>query len=258
MSIAIPAPKLEEVLLECALWEDRVRVSKSMIQSLLGRLIHVSNCIEHGCKFLARILATLRAMEHRNWTTIDTEFKKDIRWFTIYARSGNGINLYTPSLPHTWIECDSSLSGGGGNTATHAYTWTYTPAHAKTFKTIHQLEAVNLIIAYRTLAHPVSNKSMAVTIFTDNMSSTYALMTGRTRDSVLASCARELWLEAALHGDRITIQHKPGHEIPLADALSRMATDTEKAAYVHREITNNKLSLIPPVTDNCSFFNASL
>lgn len=83
-------------------------------------------------------------------------------------------------------------------------------------------------------------------------------MTGRTRDSVLASCARELWLEAAKHGDRITIEHKPGHSIPLADALSRMADNPEKAAYARDCIARNNLILISPVTDNCNFFDSHL
>lgn len=214
MSIAIPPKKLEEVLKECDAWENRSRVNKVMIQSLLGKLIHLCNCIHHGRKFLSRVLATLRALENRTWTTIDSDFKKDVRWFQLYARTGNGINLYTPSLPPVSIECDSSLSGGGGNTTTHAYSWIYTTSHIQSFKTIHQLEAVNLLIAYRTLAHVTNHDPRAVTIFTDNISSSYALMSGKTRDPVLASCARELWLEAARYGDRITIEHKPGHLIP--------------------------------------------
>lgn len=258
MTISVPAQKLEEVLQECNLWESRSRVNKVMIQSLVGKLTHLSNCIQHGRKFLTRILSTLRAMHERTWTTIDTEFKKDVRWFQVYARSGNGINLYAPLLPSTWIECDSSLYGGGGNDDTHAYSWTYTDTHISTFKAIHQLEAVNILIAYRTLAHVNTKESVAITIYTDNISSSYALMTGRTHDSVLASCARELWLEAAKYGDRVTIEHKPGHLIPMADALSRMARSPEKANYVRHYLAINNLSLVSPVTDNCNFFDVNL
>lgn len=189
MSISIPPPKLEEVLAECTIWETRSRVNKVMIQSLLGKLIHLSNCIQHGRKFLTRIISTLRAMGDRNWTTIDIEFKKDIRWYQLYARTGNGVNLYAPSLPSLWIECDSSLSGAGGNTITHAYTWQYVDNHRKIFKAIHQLEALNIIVAYRTLAHITSKHPTAVTIYTDNSSSSYALMTGRTRPSSCKLCS---------------------------------------------------------------------
>lgn len=229
-----------------------------MIQSLLGKLVHLSNCILHGRKFLTRILSTLKAMEARTWRTIDSEFKKDVRWFQLYARAGNGINLYTPSLPAIWIECDSSLTGGGGNTSTHVYSWTYTDNHVQTFKAIHQLEAVNILIAYRTLAHATSHQPAAVTIYTDNMSSSFALMPGRTRDKILVSCARELWLEAAKFSDRLTIKHKPGHMIPMADTLSRMADSPEKAAYVEDQVALNNFTIVPPVTDNCNFLDTSL
>lgn len=64
MTIAIPPQKPEEILQECEVWEERSHVNKLMIQSLLGKLVHLSNCIQHGRKFLSRILGTLRAMEN--------------------------------------------------------------------------------------------------------------------------------------------------------------------------------------------------
>lgn len=63
MSVSIPAQKLEEVLDECTIRETRSHVNKTMIQSLLGKLVHLTNCLQHGWNFLTRILATLRAME---------------------------------------------------------------------------------------------------------------------------------------------------------------------------------------------------
>lgn len=45
MTVSIPRLKLEDVLNECKNWVSRRRASKRMIQSLLGKLIHISNCI---------------------------------------------------------------------------------------------------------------------------------------------------------------------------------------------------------------------
>lgn len=93
------------------------------------------------------------------------------------------------------------------------------------------MEAINILVANRTLAHIDSDEPASIVILTDNSSSSFAPMSGRTRDPVLASCARELWYEAAKHQEKITIGHQPGSSIPLADALSRMDFSLSKADY---------------------------
>lgn len=258
MTVSIPVEKLNEVVQECGTWLHKKRVNKTMVQSLVGKLSHVANCVTPGRKFLARMLGTLRAFEDKRWTTIDEEFVKDVSWFYHYATSSNGITLYSPRLPTVVIECDASLEGAGGNTSTHCYTWSYTTAYRQRFTVIHQLEAINTLVAYRTLAHCNVRGPIKALIFTDNMSSSQALMSGRTKDAVLASCAREFWLEAAKNGDIIEIEHRPGTAIPLADALSRMATDNTKRAYVHTAVAQNRLCFIEPMLNDYVFFNPSI
>lgn len=258
MTVSIPAEKLKEVVEECGTWFHKKRATKTMVQSLVGRLSHIANCVIPGRKFLARMLGTLRAFEDKKWTTIDEEFVKDIRWFYHYASSSNGITLYSPSLPTVVIECDASLEGAGGNTKSNCYSWIYTTAYKQKFPVIHQMEAINTLVAYRTLAHCENKGPIRALIYTDNMSSSQALMSGRTKDLVLASCAREFWLEAAKNGDTIEIEHRPGTDIPLADALSRMAIDNTKLAYVQTVVAQQKLSIVKPVLNNYFFFDPSL
>lgn len=123
------------------------------------------------------------------------------------------------------IECDACLSGAGGNSDQNFYIWDYTPDHLRRFPLIHQLEAVNIVVALRTLCINQPRPGEGVTIYTDNQSSSFALSSGVTTDSVLSACARELWLEAAVRDIDIQILHKPGALIPLADALSRAGVD---------------------------------
>lgn len=258
MTVSIPEEKMREVVNECGAWFDKKRVTKTMVQSLVGKLSHIANCVVPGRKFLARMLGTLRALGDRKWTTIDDEFIKDVKWFHQYATSSNGVTLYTPTLPTVIIECDASLEGAGGNTSTHCYTWKYSPKYKEQFQVIHQMEAINTLVAYRTLAHCNNKGPIRALILTDNMSSSQALMSGRTKDKVLASCAREFWLEAAKNGDTIDIEHRPGTSIPLADALSRMASDPQKADYVHAAVAQNHLCFLDPVINNYVFFNPSI
>lgn len=258
MTISIPQKKLNEAVEECARWFKRKRVKKVMVQSLVGKLSHIAGCIEHARKFLSRILSTLRSFGDKKWITINEEFLKDVRWFHLHAQQSNGISLYAPQLPTKVIECDSCLHGGGGNTDKWCCTWMYTDGYKERYPIIHQMEAINLLVAYRTLGHVDNDDPANILIQTDNSSSSFALMSGRTRDSVLASCARELWLEAAKHQDKITIEHRPGSSIPLADALSRMDISIPKADFVRTAVAQLGLKFVSPVINDYVFFDHTL
>lgn len=229
-----------------------------MLQSLVGKIIHAAGCIRYARKFTSRLLSTLRSFGAKKWITLSPDCKADIRWFLEYASTANGLSLYAPTTKYMIIECDACLTGAGGHMDTHYYEWVYAPHHLRRFPTIHQLEAINIIVALRTLAPPHLTSTDAVIIFTDNISASFSLDSGRTRDHVLGACARELWLEGALMDIDIQINHKPGHLIPLADALSRASTDHTMQQFVATEVQIRKLVQLPPVLNNYKFFDDSL
>lgn len=256
MVISIPKEKLDQVLEECSAWTHKAKASERMIQSLIGKLLHVANCITHGRKFVTRILAMLRYMKsvNRMWTTVGPEFRADIAWFLHYSQKGNGIALINPTLETIYIECDSSLSAGGGSSVSHCYFWVYTKHHMQKYTQIHQLEAINLLVAYRTLCPLQNTTGKKVIIVTDNSGSAYALTTGKTKDPTLAACAREMWLHATCADHQIEIQHQTGDCIPLSDALSRAHFDARKAKLASDTIQSRNLILVKPKLANYVFF----
>lgn len=257
MSIAIPSDRLQQVLQECKSWMEKKRASRSSIQSLIGKLVHLANCVRHARKFTARILETLRNMNNsnRDWTAIGHEFKSDVKWFLAYSEQANGVSLITPVKDIVYLECDSSLEGGGGNSSRNFYKWKYPREHRDKYPSIHRLEAINLVVAFRTLCPKSGLAGKCVVIATDNLASHYALTSGRTRDPILGSCARELWLAGARGDHDIEIIHKEGTKIPLADALSRFYSDPLKATLALNLTANLNLTELSPVLTGYSFFN---
>lgn len=146
-----------------------------MNQSLAGRLLHLAACVAQA---------------------------KKIHWFKHYSSEANGKAIYTLDRPLYYIESDSSLQGGGALALSYCYTWTYSEHHKDTFKTIHQLEALNSMVAYKTFAHLFPHSNSHVVLHTDNEASAFALQSGRTKDLTLSACARELWQLAATHDHR--------------------------------------------------------
>lgn len=110
MTLLIPPKKLEEVLLECNKWINRSRANKRSLQSLIGKLIHVANCITHAKKFTSQLLATLRTLQL--WTTLTPEAKLDITWFLKYAVIGNGVSHLSTNPNKFEIQCDACLDRG--------------------------------------------------------------------------------------------------------------------------------------------------
>lgn len=255
MSITIPTTKLQAVLDDCSTWMNRTRASKTMIQALVGRLVFISNCVRAGRKFTARILMTLRAMGSREWTTIGSEFKADVKWFLEYASTANGVFLLPLNSIKVDIFCDSSLHGGGAHNEASFYKWKYTESHKKTYPSIHHLEAINVLVAFKTLAPKNGNRPVSVCVWTDNMASSLALETGKTKDATLAACAREIWLHAAKFNQTITIRHIAGTQIPLADALSRSSHDTNMAHIAATSVARLGLLETAPVLHGYKFFS---
>ena len=83
-----------------------------------------------------------------------------------------------------------------------------------------------------------------ISVNTDNIASAWALESGRCSDPVLGMCARELWLVAALNSCTITVHHKPGVELILADALSRAHLLTKAATVVAEHCAHRHLKRV--------------
>ena len=60
-----------------------------------------------------------------------------------------------------------------------------------------------------------------VKIHCDNQAVVEVLTTGKTKDSFLATCARNIWLTTAIFNIEIIVIHVPGKHNQIADLLSR-------------------------------------
>lgn len=258
MTVAVPFDKLLDLITECEKWATKSRASKKMIQALAGRMLYVANGIKPARRFTARILATLRAMGEREWTTLSSDFKADVAWFVNFAAIANGRFYYTPYRVEVPLECDSSLHAAGGVGVGRYYEWIYSASHKKNYPSIVHLEAINLLVTYRTFAPFINQPGVLVVVYTDNLGSAYALESGKTRDDTLANCSRELWLEALKHNHLISIRHRPGSQLLLPDALSRQSFDPSKIEIVHRIVEKAALSKVCPSVNNCMFFSLSI
>ena len=145
---------------------------------------------------------------------------KDVEWFETFVISCNCI-LIIPSQPRQdWvIECDATLKAPGTFSPSSFYAAKFPPAVASGSLSITQLEALNLVQAVVTLLPPDPGNFKLI-INTDNAASQQVLSSGRGRENVLCTCARQLWFLSANNNSELEICHRAGKDLVLADALS--------------------------------------
>ena len=80
---------------------------------------------------------------------------------------------------------------------------------------------LNIIVASKIWAGHWRNKK--IQIHSDNMAVVQVLNTGRTRDPILATCARNVWLIAATYNIDFIFTHIAGQINSIADLLSHWA-----------------------------------
>ena len=64
------------------------------------------------------------------------------------------------------------------------------------------------------------------------------VQSGKTKDSMLAACIRNIWLEASIHDITIKIDHIKGKNNVVADALSRLYSDKPVDCVLLEKIAN--------------------
>ena len=245
-AVFVPPKKLSEIICECQKWVGKDAASRKEIQSIAGRLNHISQVIKPARKFMARIFEQLRNTPDTGSFKLSNDFKLDIRWFIDCAAEMNCRRLIMPNYPNLTIECDACLQGAGGycETTNEFYSFPYPRDYAEQTH-INQLEAINGVIAIKTFTRNLDTPHRVI-VYTDNSASMYSLNSGRTRDPLLAACAREVALISAKNQHEITFVHTPGSELILVDSLSREYHQNKARTIANQMCKDKNLLRVKP------------
>ena len=229
-TISIPPSKLQDIANMCKNWTTKTYCSKNQLQSLLGSLLYITKCVKPARIFLNRILHLLRQNFDNTKIILNAEFFKDLAWFNEFLSQYNGVTFYDHKFSKIPIHLDACLTGLGGHFGSMVYSLSI-PLGFRDYTIVH-LELLNIVVAAKIWAQHWSNQK--IQIFCDNMAVVEVLTTGKTRDVTLATCARSLWLIAALYNIDFIFSHIPGVENTVADLLSRWNNDSYQIQKLHK------------------------
>ena len=186
--------------------------------STLQNDTHVSNYLQEELQHEAIIGPFMEPPFPIHISPLMTRDKhKDLAWFNVFLSQYNGVTYYDQKFSRIPVHLDACLTGLGGHYGTMVYSLPIPLGFMK--YTIVHLEILNIVVAAKIWANHWANQK--IQIFCDNMAVVEVLTTGKTRDATLATCARNLWLIAALYNINFIFSHIPGADNSIADLLSR-------------------------------------
>ena len=229
MTISIPENKIKQTLAEIERIRSKRSITIKTLQSILGRIHHISKCVTPARLFVGRLLTTLR--EAKGWyIRINKAMRLDFDWFTEYLPTWNGVALITSNKE---IVADACTTGVG---AADGYRY-YSEPIPQFLSSLHisSVESVNVLIAIRTFITE-ADVGTTVSVRCDNKPAIDVYRSGRGRDPVLLACARAIWLIQAQKQVRLVFIYTPGVNMQLADTLSRAPAEC-KFRYLVSDLT---------------------
>ena len=222
LTVSVTPERLRELHGLLHVWSTKKKCTKTELRSLLGKLCSVIKCVRQSRVFINRLLAALRSFPSQKLMSVSAELVKDVRWWVLFMEDYNGVSIIPPiawMAPDVVFTTDSTLTGCGGLTDTEYFHSPFPPQVLAAGHSINGLEILAVTVAVRLWGGEYVGKKILV--YCDNVQAVIAINTGKTREPLVGSCARQLWLEVARCGFQLKAVHLPGVDNRLADSLSR-------------------------------------
>ena len=223
LTISVLPDRMVELLNLLNTWRWKKECSRRELEQLIGKLQFVSNCVRQSRVLISRMLNALRDFSRKEVKQVDSELRRDVRWWYIFLPRFNGTcimwHLEIP-IENTLLATDSSLHGGGGITSDEYFRIRYPAWLLNNVRyNIAHLEMYAIIVALKLWSHKFTGCKFI--ILCDNQACVNLINKGRARDRILQDCMREVVYLASMHDYWIRAEYIESKSNELPDLLSR-------------------------------------
>ena len=221
LTIGVTPQRKIQVLRELEKWRTRVTCSRQQLESLIGKLQFMSNCIKPGRLFISRMLMEMKAMCRGKYYKINQELRKDIKWWYLFLPGFNGtciMWLLDVAEVDSEFAVDACMVGSGGISAQEYFRTEFPREFRNQEHKITHLELWSVIIAVRIWGSQMTGKIIRVR--SDNEAVACIINTGHSQDLLLQKMLRELTWWLSIYQFKIKSVHLSGALNRLPDILS--------------------------------------
>lgn len=235
LTLSVTEERVAEILLLVQEWLNKSEATLRELQSLLGKLHFISNCIRPGRLFVSRLLTWLRSLpDDKNKHVIPCYVKKDLLWWSQFLVSYNGVSMMSLedwTQPDECLESDATLkSCGGWFIQKREFFHVEFPQFILELElSINQFELLAVMICVKVWSSEFNHKKILLKC--DNQSTVSVLNSGSSRDAFMQGCLREIQFYAAKYEFEVRSVYFPGVENRTADLLSRWNIENEKKFF---------------------------
>lgn len=235
MEIRIPPEKLNNAMAELKKWLKKSSCTKRQLQSLLGKLYHLSCCLPSARIFMSRLLNLLRQGNFP--ATIDLETKRDILWWNHFLPSFQGVSLI---LDNHWtdnlISSDATpFAMGCALTNDNCNMFCSQPFPQDILDLclpIHCLEALALIVALKVFSGHLARKRFL--FHCDNTVVVKAINDRKSRVPFIQAALRELWILQCNFHFQVKAVYISSQDNVISDLASRLPFDPSAHRKFHK------------------------
>ena len=223
-TISITDERKKELIELVGDWILREKCRRVEVESLIGKLQFVTNCVRSGRLFITRLLEFLRGMERSKEYEVPNWAKDDLKWWAMFLPQFSGtaiVWLVEEPTPDVVIATDACLKGCGGWSGTEFWRMRFPKWVREEWANdnIAHLELMAIIVAAKVWAEKLRGK--IVHIHCDNQAVAQLINSGKGRNKKLLLGLRELVYCAARGEFEIKGKFIPGVSNRIPDLLSR-------------------------------------
>ena len=238
-TIEVSEIRKNELLQLCHKWQNMQFFTKKQLQSLIGKLSFVTNCIRPGRIFISRLLQVLRGSSEQEKHEVTDEIKQDLRWWQEYLPSFKGVSilwLHDSLCYEELLASDASLVGGRAVHHKEFFHVKFPQWVLVNMDNIAQRKMITICIAVKLWPKELSGR--VVRFYTDNENCMNAINHGRAKDEFMLQCIREIAWVCAHSQILLRLRYISSRSNTLPDALSRWYQSAEARRKVKR-MTNS-------------------
>lgn len=237
----VTSERVDELTALLQTWRGKTWYTRKQLESLIGKLQFVTNCVRPGRVFISRLINELKHSGRGQCWETTQEMQLDIRWWLRFLHQYDRTSFMWHSMEDTMFS-DASGTGIGGYLPTEhqclrgelSRDWIREQGY-----TIAHLEMLAILVCLKCWTPRF--RGMNITTRCDNMAVVNLINKYRARDKHLQKMLRELMLLEALGDFRLEAKHVLGKDNEISDVLSRSHLTTENKARADTLILQHEL-----------------